>query len=368
MRHLKQFDPQHTVILMQVENEPGIMGDSRDRSPLAEAAWRKPVPEDLMQYLVRNQASLLPELKEIWGKNGNKPRGTWAEVFGEDEWADEIFMGYYAARFTGEVAKAGKAELDLPMFVNAFLAIPGRFPGQYPSGGPVHRLIDVYHAAAPALDVLSPNAYSPDFKGICALYARGGNPLLIPETSASAGNLFWAVGHHAALGYSPFGAIETMKPGSQLGEAYQALTSAMPWLTKWQAEGKADAILVLDGEEARPLTLGGYQISLLKKTRRPMGGPPASAPPPSSPGVDARPFAIVVNTAPDEFLFIGSNGVPKFASNSVGPAQVAVSRKDEGGFVNGKWVAGRRLNGDEAADGLPDEHIGMLKIKLLRFD
>ncbi len=43
-RHIKDVDPQHTVVMMQVENEAGILGDSRDRSPAAEAAWAKPFP------------------------------------------------------------------------------------------------------------------------------------------------------------------------------------------------------------------------------------------------------------------------------------------------------------------------------------
>jgi hypothetical protein len=185
--------------------------------PLRKPRGLKSAPRELMNYMIQHKADLMPELSEIWARNGNKSAGTWSEVFGSDERADEIFMGYYAGRFVGQVAKAGKAELNLPMFVNAFLVIPGLAPGQYPSGGPVHRLIDVYYAAAPAVDVLSPNAYALGFKGTCALYDRGGNPLLIPETAPVAGNLFWAVGHHATLGWSPFGAVETLKPNGQLG-------------------------------------------------------------------------------------------------------------------------------------------------------
>jgi Domain of unknown function (DUF5597) len=83
---------------------------------------------------------------------------------------------------------------------------------------------------------------------------------------------------------------------------------------------------------------------------------------------DTRPFAIVVNTAPDEFLLIGSNGAPSFAVESPGPVKVAVSSKDEGRYENGKWVPGRRLNGDEAGTGLPNGTIGMLKVRLVRFD
>lgn len=388
MRHLREFDARHTVIMMQVENEPGSFGDSRDRSPLAQAAWAQSVPGELMNYMIQHKADLLPELREMWARNGSKNSGTWSEVFGSDERADEIFMGYYAGRFVGEVAKAGKAELNLPMFVNAFLVIPGLFPGQYPSGGPVHRLIDVYHAAAPAIDVLSPNAYAPDFKGTCALYNRGGNPLLIAETNPVAGNLFWAVGHHAALAWSPFGSLETLKPGGQLGKAYKMLSSVMPQLTKWQAEGKVEAILAVDGEDPKPLSLSGYKISLVKPResmpapdptaasqtpgQSPTGGaqtvagpPPDSGPPYS---VDQRLFAIVVNIAPDEFLFIGGNGVPRFGVDSPGPAKVAVSSKDEGRYEDGRWVAGRRLNGDEVGHGLPDGGVGMLRIKLMRFD
>lgn len=368
MRHIREVDAQHTVIMMQVENEPGSFGDSRDRSPLAEAAWAKAVPKELMDYMTAHRATLLPELQEIWSRNGNRTSGTWAEVFGSDEPADEIFMGYYSAKFVGEVAKAGKTELDLPMFVNAFLVIPGMFPGQYPSGGPVHRLIDIYHVAAPAIDVLSPNAYAADFKATCALYARGGNPLLVPETSPVVGNLFWAIGHHAALAWSPFGAVESMKTDGQMGEAYQVISTVMPQLTTWQSEGKVDAILVAEGEQPSTISMGGYKISLVAKARPPIAvAAPAAGPQPTQ-GSDARPFAIVVQLARDEFLFIGSNGVPKFGVDSPGLAHVAIASKDEGRYENGEWQRGRRLNGDEVDAGLPEARIGMLRIRLVRFE
>ena len=38
--------------------------------------------------------TLLPEMQEVWGKNGYKTKGSWREVFGENEWADEVFMAY----------------------------------------------------------------------------------------------------------------------------------------------------------------------------------------------------------------------------------------------------------------------------------
>ena len=99
---------------MQVENELGITGDSRDRSPLAEAAWAKPVPNDLMAFLTKNKASLLPELQEVWGRNGYKTSGTWAEVFGDDARADEIFMAYFYAPGREPDHPGGQSRVEHP--------------------------------------------------------------------------------------------------------------------------------------------------------------------------------------------------------------------------------------------------------------
>lgn len=378
MKHIREVDPQHTVIMMQVENEVGSAGDSRDRSPLAEAAWAEQVPAGLMNYLTKHKAALLPEMQRVWGRNGYKTRGSWEEVFGKDEWADEVFMAYYMGRFTNSVAEAGKAELNIPMYMNAWLGpqADADLPGKWPSGGPVARVMDIYRAAAPSFDLFAPDIYAPDFKGTCALYNRSGNPLFIPEARDQAGNLFWALGHHAALGWSAFG-IEDLNPDGQVAQAYKLLSEMLPQFTEWQAAGKVNAILVLDGEKSEPVSLGGYKISLSAGR-----GPGTQASKPETEAelagavslgsralpIDNRPFAIVVNTAPDEFLFIGSNGDPSFAVDS-GAGKVVISAKDEGRYENGKWVPGRRINGDEVfSPGLPKSRIGMLKVKLIRFE
>src|SRR3954453_20220075 len=376
MSHIKEVDPQHTVIMMQVENEIGSLGDSRDHSPMAEAARAGPAPADLMNYLTKHKDTLLPEMQEVWGKTGYKTKGSWKEVFGENEWADEVFMAYYMGRYVNQVASAGKAELNIPMYVNAWLGPQPKaeLPGQWPSGGPVARVMDIYRAAAPSIDLFAPDIYVPDFKGTCALYARSGNPLFIPEARDEVGNLFWALGHHAALGWSPFG-VEDLDREGQVAQAYKTLSELLPQLAEWQAAGKVKSILVLEGEQPAPVSLVGYRITLSAS----MGfGTPAPKPDSDAElgaGVssasrampsDKRPFAIVVNTAPDEFLFIGANGDPAFAIES-GPGKVLVSSKDEGRYENGKWIAGRRINGDEMFEsGLPKTKVGMLKVKLVR--
>ncbi len=375
MKHIKEVDPQHTVIMMQIENEVGSLGNSRDRSPLAEAAWAEPVPADLTNYLTQHKDALLPEMQELWGRNGYKSRGTWAEVFGKDEWADEAFMAYYMGRYINTVAQAGKAELNIPMYVNAWLGPQPKadLPGQWPSGGPVARVMDIYRAAAPSLDLFAPDIYVPDFKGTCALYNRSGNPLFIPEAEDQAGNLFWALGHHGALGWSAFG-VEDLDLKGQVAQAYKLLSELLPQLAEWQAQGKVEAILNLENEKPQPVSLGGYKITLSA------GMGPGAQPAKSDSeaelagGVslgsralssDKRPFAIVIYTSPDEFLFIGSNGDPSFAVES-GTGRVIVSSKDEGVYEKGKWIPGRRINGDELfLPGLPKLKIGMLRVKLI---
>jgi hypothetical protein len=83
MRHVREVDTTHRVIMVQLENEVGLIGDSRDRSPLGNAAFAKPVPKELMDYLQKNKDNLLPEFRRIWEATGFKTSGTWEEVFGK---------------------------------------------------------------------------------------------------------------------------------------------------------------------------------------------------------------------------------------------------------------------------------------------
>ena len=107
MRHVREVDKRQRVIMVQVENEVGLLGDSRDRSPAADAAFAKPVPKEFLDYLQKHKDNLLPEFRKIWEAAGFKTSGTWEEVFGKGIQTDEIFMGWDYARDLDKGAQGG---------------------------------------------------------------------------------------------------------------------------------------------------------------------------------------------------------------------------------------------------------------------
>ena len=179
MRHIKEGDsPARTTIMVQLENEVGLIGDSRDRSALANEAFAKPVPKELTDYLQAHKDSLLPETLKVWGAAGAKTSGTWEQVFGAGKAkADEVFMAWNYSRYIGKVAEAGKAEYPVPMYVNAWIVQPeDKGPGDYPSGGPQDHMHDIWRAGGPQIDMLSPDIYLPNFNELADRYSRKRQP------------------------------------------------------------------------------------------------------------------------------------------------------------------------------------------------
>jgi beta-galactosidase GanA len=233
MQHLAKADTDHRVIMVQVNNEVGLLGDSRDRSLLAEEAWNQPVPAALLRYLKDHASRLKPELSAVWSRQGRRMAGKWADVFGIDWQADEIFMAWHFARYTEALAAAGRKALALPMYANAWLGPQEGMPnaGQYPSGGPAKRVLDIWKAGAPSLALLAPDIYVPSAKTVLTDYDHADNPIFVPEAQFRTGDLFWALGAHRALGFSVFG-IEDGRVDGQLAQAFALLNPATDTITQ----------------------------------------------------------------------------------------------------------------------------------------
>lgn len=371
MRHLRDTDQRaQTVIMIQVENEIGMLPDARDYSPMANDAFRKPVPVDLMHYLQTHKATLAPALLTAWQTNGSKTKGGWEEVFGKSLATDELFIAWYFAHYTNRITEAGKAMYPLPMFVNAALNRPNVKPGDYPSGGPLPHTIDVWKAGAPAIDFLSPDFYNPDFKYWNDLYTRADNPLFIPEIrfdATVAAKVFYAVGHYGAMGFSPF-SIEstgTDTPAEQpVARSYDLLAQLSPVLAQ-QDKSTREGMLFDKKNAIDTIRLGGY--TFICKHEYTLGWSPKAKD-------EEWPMtgALIVQTSPNEFTVAGTGVVITFMSDDLQAPIAGIARIDEGNYVNGQWLAGRRMNGDQDHQGrhlrIPVGEHSIQKLRLYRYN
>ena len=341
MQHIKQVDAQdQTVLMMQVENEVGVLGDSRDRSDLANRAFASAVPDELTRYLKTHRDTLYPDLRTLWDQNGDKASGTWVEVFGDTTRADEIFMAWHYARFIQAVTASAKAAYNIPMYVNTWLAGDDATPGDYPSGGPEPRVMDVWKASGSALDFYAPDLYSPNFTEWCKRYHRNGNPLYMPETrggAAGAANVFYALGEEAGFGFSPFGIEDEENAKGDLVESYSVLQSLSPLIAEHQAAGTIHGFVLDKGHSSIDFAMSGYTVHVALDEL--FGGHAENG------------FGLIMATAADEFLAAGKGFKVTFIPRaSVGP-RVGIAAVDEGTLANHKWIPGRRLNGDENGQG-----------------
>ncbi len=367
MKHTRAIDgKKHTVIMVQVENEIGMIPDARDHSDLANKAFSKEVPSELTTYLEKNEETLTPELQKLWEDAGSKSSGTWEEVFGKSLQADEVFMAWYYAKYTNYVAGAGKKEYPPPMYVNAALVRPGWKPGQYPSAGPLPHLFNIWKLAAPAIDFLSPDIYFTTFGEWSTKYARSDNPLFIPEVSnrQSMTNAFYAFAKEGAMGYSPF-SIESIadRENSSVAKAYDILNQLEPLILEDQGTEKITGFLIDSLSQIVHIRLGNYFFNIRHEYTWPFA---------VRNGIDTpRVGGMIIMLSPDEFLIAGSGIVVTFESAVDDGTVAGIESMEEGKFVNGKWVAGRRMNGDQDNQGrqmhLPGDSFEMQKVMLYRY-
>lgn len=348
MRHLKAADPRHTVIMVQVENEPGTWGSVRDHSPEAQRLFESPVP---------------PELLAALHKDSVRRNVSWAEVFGAD--ADESFHAWSVAHYIQQVAAAGKAEYGLPLYTNAALRDPLKPgpPGSYESGGPTDNVIPIWKAAAPALDLVAPDIYMHDsarYLKVLELYGRPDNPLFVPETGSGApyARFFFAALGRGAIGFAPFGVDYTGYSNAPLGaprlneEAlapfalnYMLVGPMMREIARLSFEGKLQAVAEDPEAHSQTLEFGpwravvSYGVPPFGFGNNPKGNPePAGR-------------ALVARLADDQFLVAGLFCRVDFRARDDGKQREFV-RVEEGGFSGGVFKAVRIWNGDQTDWGL----------------
>jgi hypothetical protein len=385
MRRIREIDgDRHTVLMVQVENEPGCIPEARDYSEAANRAYYGPVPQKLLDHMQQDREALMPELRKLWEDAGSRMSGTWEEVFGKQAITEDLFMAWHYARYIDAVTQAGKEEYALPMFVNAALIRPNYPPGRYNSGGPLPHSFDIWKVGGPHIDFFAPDIYFTNFIEWTDMYTRAGNPLFIPETygdTRGVANAFYTYGELDGIGFCPFGieslgmfSFDSNEPPSDpedlpLAIGYEVLRQLTPLILENMGTDKMEGVLLEENDEVARFPMGNYTVNCYKSGRGSML-PGANAPGPLAawanqpapkrapiPGMPQRETvnrlgALFISLGSDEYLIAGSGSLTvEFTPNTPGPSTGGISFIDEGNYVNGVWVAGRRLNGDENAQG-----------------
>ncbi len=367
MKHLRAVDgKENTVVMVQVENEIGMIPQAKDYCAEAEEAFKQTVPTELLTDLQKNKDSLTTELRQAWKSSGMKTSGNWEELFGKGVSTDEIFMAWHFARYTNDVAQAGKKEYPLPMYVNAALIRPNYKPGQYPSAGPLPHLMDVWKSGAPAIDFLAPDIYFNTFAEWLGKYDHDGNAVFVPEVERkqSVTNAFYAIARHNAMGYNPFSIESVDDPAhSQFARGYAVLHQLTPLILANQGTGTMAGFLLDSTSQTAKIPLGDYLFTVKHEYTWPYASRTTSDTP--------RVGGMILMIAKDEFYIAGSGVVITFQSASGDGASAGIASMDEGTFVNGRWVPGRRMNGDQDHQGrhmaLPSSEYGIQKVKLYTY-
>lgn len=352
MQYLAQVDGQdHTVIMVQIENEIGMLPIARERGAVADKAYAAAVPAELMRSLASRGDRLEPELRDRWRAQGGKSSGNWAQVFGADEWGQEVFTAWHYARFVEALAKAGKAHHDIPVFANVALNRAGRKPGEYPSGGPLPHLIDVWKAGAPSLDFLAPDIYFPNFAQLAARYRRADNTLFIPEANNATNpqgpaNAFHSFGELDSMGFSPFSIESLGDAPNALSQSYEVFRQLTPLILESRGQGRMAGFRATLNED------GSLIDTPAKKTMADIEFTVTFIDPwtPKDQQTIANHGGLMIQAGKD-FWFAGQGITISFKGATPGSPHVGIDFAEEGVFADGKWVRGRRLNGDQTHQG-----------------
>lgn len=370
MQHIKRIDEQHsTVIMVQVENEVGLLGDSRDRSPLAEERYNQPVPSALLDVLEKDWSKFNEPLKKNlaeWRQYGLKDGATWANIPGSRVHIDELFMAYHYAVYVNNVAAAGKEVYPLPLYTNVWQnygsedrdkslpvkidAAGGNLPGDYPCGGAIDNVLDLWQTFAPSLDFIAPDVYLNDYENSCKKYRHRGQPLFIAEQRRDdygARRIWPAFCSYQALGAAPFG-IDTLSVQENVfRKHYELLSSVARHILKAQTKTNAgygfffDELLEdgTDPSPVRQVDMAGWRLTIERSFV--FGRPSAGS-------------GAIVHLQGNEFLLLGWGFQVSFESLDERATFNGLLKFDEKEVVSkssGELRTLRSLNGDETRSG-----------------
>lgn len=368
LKHVAEIDKNEgTVIMIQIENEIGMLESARDHSQAANELFKANVPSEFMEYIQQNKKELHPWLSDKWASNGHKQSGNWQEVFGTDIYTDELFMAWYYAEYVGRLAHTARSIYDVPLYVNAAMNSRDRKPGEYPSAGPLAHLIDLWHCAAPDIDFIAPDLYDKGFKNWVAKYHLHNNPLFIPEIRLTDDNgvrAFYVFGEHHAIGISPFSIEDSSSsPNSPLTQSYAKLKELMPILTKYQEKGSVKGLLFNEQSKDRIIEDEDLRVTCRHYFTLPWD------PRANDGSTWPEGGGILIKLAENDYIVAGSGIVLEFAKKTELMTQKAKVQLGEDGFTeNGKNTNNIKRELNQKLEGWSGTRCGISFVSEVKVD
>lgn len=337
LRHLALADPSGRTLMLQVENEMGMIPQARDYSPQAQQAY-----------------------------------DAWAGPIG-DLYADEQFTAHALAQYTQRMAQgAHRVMPDLPLFVNIALNSRNRLPGEYPAGGPLAHLKDIWKSQAPDIFCLAPDIYDPGFRDWIDQYSLPSNPLFIPEIQRTPGNAaqaFYVMGEKDALGLCPFAYdLQPASPETLDDQGRALLLSLLPLIAQHRGSGSMNGAFFDDDLKSRTINRDSLSITLAHYFTVPWE--PRAHDASSWPSVGA----LLIKLAPMKYLLAGTGVTARFSApdSQIGLLNVTEVQPFIDSEGNTAFRTLRHLSGDETHQGrqaqIDADHYTTLIIDLYRYE
>jgi hypothetical protein len=312
-----------------------------------------------MTYLAAHRASLQPQVSADWNAHGARQSGTWSQVFGSGPVGQEIFMAAGYAQYVNAVAAAGQGEYNIPMFVNTWIVQPksgqpgGSTPGDYPSGGAVAQMHDIWRAEAPNISILAPDIHLPQAAQIYREYEQAHGQTAFPGFSSESAtgetgamNSYDAIGQ-GAVGYVGFG-IEDYPTDQPLQHAYGSLNDLSGLLASQMPKGEVQSVWLDPSAgtgKSETVKLGDFSFTAT------LGDETGDS--------AGNGYAVVIETGPDSYVLSGDNvdfslgtihGIASLTADDLGSYHGGVNRNG-GDLTGAHWVTSSVLNGDETSGG-----------------
>jgi hypothetical protein len=181
----------------------------------------------------------------------------------------------------------------------------------------------------------------------------------MPETRGGelgAANVFYALGEEAGLGVSAWAIDSEASDTNPLGQSYKAIAAVAPLLIEAQSKDAVHGFLLDHERPTADFMMNGVTLHLSLDTS--FGSAATSA------------FGLIMAAGKNEFVGVGKGFRVTFAARADGQ-RVGIAAVDEATYEDGKWVAGRRLNGDENEQGVAwrfdSKQVRTEKVELYRF-